>query len=81
MTLHYVLYKCIYTYLKISQIYMQILVTSSKESGWLVHLRIEELAATTSYSSCPPSGSCSSQAVNKKRHLSLVCSAPHPFIW
>lgn len=65
MTLHYILHKHIYVYLKISQIYMQILDTYSKENGWLAHLRIEELAGTNSHSSCPPPGGCSSQAVNR----------------
>ena len=44
---------------------MWILVTYSKVSGWLVHLRTEELAGTNSRSSCLPLGGCSSQTVNR----------------
>ena len=55
---------------------MQISVTYSKESRWQVHLKIEELTGIDSCSSRPPLGGCSSQAVSKKRHLLLVCSAP-----
>lgn len=80
MTLHCILHKSIYAYLKIGQLYMQILVAYSKEGRWLVHLRIEESTGTNSHSLCPLLGGCSSQAVDKRRHLLLVCYAPHPFI-
>lgn len=77
MTLPYILHKSTYAYLKISQIYTQILVTYSKVSGWWVHLRIDELTGTNSRSSHPPLASWSSQAVNRRRHLILVCAASH----
>lgn len=78
MTLHYILHKHMYAYLKISQIYMQILVTYSKESGWLA-LNSKELAGTYSHSSCPPGG-CISQAVNRGDRCYLFALLPiHSF--
>ena len=59
---------------------MQVLVTFSTASGWQVHLRTKELTGTNSCSSRPPPAASGSQAVNKGRHLLLVCAAPHLFI-
>ena len=55
---------------------MWILVTYSKVSGWLVHLRTEELAGTNSRSSCLPLGGCSSQTVNRGDICYLLALLP-----